>query len=102
MREGLLRLRQQRDWKLWKEAMQFRKDLEAQLSAFQLDRKRAAVARKRDVEQLFAAKCRVALERSEPSQAEIVKGLVGDNSMLSGPLRELAKTILSRKGIVKH
>lgn len=73
-----------------------------QLSSFQLERKRAAVARKRDVERLFAAKCRVALERSEPSQAEIIKSLVGNNSMLSGPLRELSKNILTKKGIVKH
>jgi hypothetical protein len=62
MREGLLRLRQQRDWKLWKEALQFRKDLEAQLAAFQLGQKRLTVSRRRDVEKLFAAKCRVAVE----------------------------------------
>jgi hypothetical protein len=49
LREGLLRLRQQRDWKLWKEALAFKKGLDRQLAEFQLNQRKVTVSRKRDV-----------------------------------------------------
>lgn len=101
LREGLLRLRRQRDWKLWKEALVFKKDLDRRLAEFQLDQRKVTVSRRRDVEKLFAAKCRVVVERSGPSEAEIIRSLVGGASMLNGSLRELSKKVLSRKGIIK-
>lgn len=101
LREGLQQARQQRGWKLRRDELQFKKELEKRLSEFQLNQKRVTVSRRRDVERLFAAKCRVVADRSGPSEAEIIRSLVGGASMLSGPLRELGKKILGRKGTIK-
>ena len=60
------------------------------------------MSRKKDIEKLFAARCRVVSEKTGPSEAEIIRSLVGNVSMLSGNLRELSKEVLKRKGIIKH
>ena len=84
----------------WDHEKRLTKVLKEQHESFRLERKKVSVARKREVLQLFAAKCRTNTNGEQPSQAEVVTEMVGDASMFSPGMRELSKSILNKKGII--
>lgn len=101
MKEGLKRLRQAQEMKAWKDSRRFEKGLKDELDAFRDSCLKISVSRKRDIEKLYAARCRVNVDRNGPSEASAVKAHIGNVGMLSGDKRELCKAILQMKGIIK-
>ena len=102
MKDGLKRYREAHSKRIWDQSRQFKNALRSQLDDFRYHQRRMEVSRKREIEKLFAARCRVVTEKTGPSEAEIIRSLVGNVSMLSGNLRELSKGVLRRKGMIKH
>ena len=101
MKEGLKRLRQAQEMKAWKDARRFESGLKDELDAFRESCVKISVSRKRDIEKLYAARCRVNNDRNGLSEAAAVKAHIGNNGMLSGENRELCKAILQMKGVIK-
>lgn len=62
MKEVLKRVRLAQEKKLWDQTRDFHKALKGQLDEFRLAKKREEVARSRDIEKLFSAKCRLTLD----------------------------------------
>ena len=63
--------------------------------------KKTSVTRRKEIQMLYAAKCRVAAQAAEPTEAEMLKSMLGDISMLNGNVRSLSKNILLKKGMLK-
>ena len=66
-----------------------------------MNQKKTSVCRRKEMLQLYAAKCRVAPSKAEPTEGEMMKMMLGDVSMLSPKVRNLSKSILFKKGIFK-
>lgn len=79
----------------------FKKNISKEIEEFKDQLKKTTVSRKRDIQTLFAAKCRVTHSNNAPSESEVIKALIGDQSMIKGNLQETTKSILKKKGIIQ-
>ena len=102
MKAGLKQMKQTQDYLRWDQTRRFHRSLKQNLDSYREENVRLSVARKREIEQLFAAKCRVVLEKSGPSEGEIVRDLIGNSGMMSKEIRDMTHSILKKKGMIKH
>ena len=101
IKEGLKSLRMQENKARWDNTRRFEQKIKLQMDQFKMSQKKITVDRKKEIQQLFAAKCRVAPSKAEPTEAEMMRSMLGDVSMLPGKVRDLSKSILIKKGMLK-
>ena len=82
------------------ENQHYNKNVSKEIDEFKRTQQKTSVSRKKEIQQLFASKCRVASEDNAPTEGEIVRQLIGNQSMLNESLREVTQTILKRKGMI--
>jgi hypothetical protein len=101
MKEGLKSIALQQQRALWEEAKRFKRKVGKQVEEFKANQRSTVVSRKREIQILFAGKCRVAVNQAEPSEAELQREMLGDPSITTMKIREISKNILARKGTLK-
>ena len=102
MKQGLNSLREAQEKGVWHQQRKFQKNLQRDLIAFRLSQKHESVARKSELEKLFAQRCRVVSEKTGPTQKKIIKQMVGRAGELPQEIRKHGEKVLMAKGVIKH
>lgn len=82
------------------ENKRFEAKIKKQIKEFKQNAITNDIQRKREVQQLYAAKCRVAVTQAEPTEAEQYKLQLGDNFMSNPKIKRISKNILYNKGVL--
>ena len=79
---------------------QFQAKLKKENDAILHKRRQEQIAKQREVQKLFSAKCRPPEAKEGLPQDEVIKQLIGDVSMLTFDQLQFAKKCLHKKGII--
>ena len=86
--------------KMWAQTKKFQQKIKKENEAILHKRRQEQIAKKREVQKLFSAKCLSLKAKENLPQDELIKSLIGDVSILTFDQLQFAKQCLNNKGII--
>jgi hypothetical protein len=101
MAEHITEMKNKSDMRSFLKNARIKKNLKAKLDEFSLNQKNHSVSKKRDVNRMLAARCRVSADKAGPSAHELLMEQVGGSGMMKPHIRQMCAGILKRLGVVQ-